>query len=221
MNHFDIEITPELLTKMYDKQYELQCYMKEKRGLTQPPDSSSNFITHEHVLAAIYFSSCVNIEWFELQEAYQDYLKAAELYALDANELRQKALEELVDVWHFLLSVFIFLGLKPENVAKLTHFRIGGLNSLAEYAGDTALAISSVLSEAPYKTWKDQDNKRVLDKEYQELLFAKFSICYNDVLDFALYSLDSSYEEFVDAYLRKNALNFQRQEDKNLGYIQA
>lgn len=220
MSEFDTEISPELLETMYMKQYSLQCYMKEKRNLTMPPAMDADCITHEHVLAAIYFSSCVNIEWLELQEAYQDYLHAAELYALDAPDLKAKALEELIDVLHFVLSVFIFLGLKKEYVMKATHFKIGGVNSLAEYAGDTALAISSVISKAPYKTWKDQAHHKDLTKEYQEFLFAKFSICYNDILDFAIYSLDSTYEEVIDTYLRKNALNFRRQEDKNLGYIQ-
>nr|DAD80524.1 MAG TPA: dUTPase [Siphoviridae sp. ctYh54] len=217
----DVEITPELLVKMYHKQYELQLYMKEKRGLTLPPAAESHSITHEHVLAAIYFSSCVNIEWMELYESYQAYLKAAELYALDADDLRAEALEELVDVWHFVLSVFIFLGLKEHHVSKLSHFKIGGVNSLAEYAGDTALAISSVLAKAPYKTWKDQDNIKELDKDYETLLFTAFSKCYNNILDFALFALDSSYSEFVDAYLRKNALNFRRQEDESLGYIRS
>lgn len=212
----DIEITPELLVTMHNKQYKLQCYMKEKRGLTMPPSPDSDCIDHEHVLAAIYFSSCVNIEWLELQEVYAKYLKSE---GSEKQELRCKALEELVDVWHFVLSVFIFLGLKEQYVSKLAHFRLGGVNSLAEFAGDTALAISSVLIQAPYKTWKDQANVKVLSKEYQDLLFTKISICYNNILDFALYSLDSSYEEFVDAYLRKNALNFRRQEDKDLGYL--
>lgn len=224
MSYLDIEITPELLVKMYNKQYELQCYMKEKRGLTLPPDPSSDFITHEHVLAAIYFASCVNIEWMETDSAFSEYIHAIEFdtpFSDDPDEVRHKVLEELIDVWHFVLSVFIFLGLKSEQVAKLHHFRIGGMNSLAECAGDAALAISSVLSQAPYKTWKDQDSVRKLDKDYQELLFAKLSVCYNNILDFALYSLDSNYQEFVETYLRKNALNFRRQEDKSLGYIQS
>lgn len=220
MSEFDTEISPELLETMYMKQYELQCYMNKKRGLTYPPVIDAEYITHEHVLAAIYFSSCVNIEWLELQDAYQDYLKAMDLYSLDVPEARAKALEELIDVLHFVLSVFIFLGLKKEYVMKASHFKIGGVNSLAEYAGDTALAISAVLSNAPYKTWKDQDNRRELNSDYMKLLFSKFSICYNNILDFALYNLDASYTDVIESYLHKNALNFKRQEDKNLGYIQ-
>lgn len=217
MSELDIAITPELLSTMYNKQYELQCFMKEKRGLTQPPSSSDSYITHDHVLAAIYFSSCVNIEWTELQDVYSAYTK--EKSKDKADMLRDDALEELIDVWHFVLSVFIFLGVKEEYVKKLVHFRIGGVNSLAEYAGDTALAISSVLSVSPYKTWKDQAKHKILDDEHQEFLFKKLSICYNDILDFAVYDLNSNYEEFVDAYMRKNDLNFRRQEDKGLGYL--
>lgn len=220
---FDLEITPELLAQMYHKQHELQCYMHEKRQLTMPPAFDATCITHEHVLAAIYFSTCINIEWMELKTVYQEYLNYAECSYQDvpqAEKLRDEALEELIDVWHFLLSVFIFLGVNEAQVSKLHHFRLGGLGSIAEYVGGTSLAISNVLSLAPYKTWKDQNTIKTLNKEYQDILFQNLSVCYNNVLDFAIECLDSSYEEFVNVYLRKNDLNFRRQEDKSLGYIQ-
>lgn len=215
----ELEITPDLLETMYKKQHSLQCYMHEKRGLCMPPALDASYITHEHVLAAIYFSSCVNIEWLELQEAYEDYLYAEQNQTLDVDILKAKALEELVDAWHFIMSVFVFLGLKIEYVVKLKHFNIFGEGSLAEYVGGTALSISSALSSAPYKTWKDQDSTRELDQEYQEMLFSKLAVCYNNVLDFAVCNLDSNHSDFVSTYLKKNELNFKRQEDKSLGYL--
>lgn len=210
------------LKLMYNKQYELQKYMVVKRGLQEPPATNASFITHEHVLAAIYFASCVNIEWMELDEAYRHYVEM-QAFSTDSEALtllRVKALEELIDVWHFLLSVFIFLGLKEHHVERLQHFSLGGISSLSEYAGETAIAISTVLASAPYKTWKDQDNTKVITKDYEELLFSKMSVCFNNILDFAECCLDSDYEEFVKVYLAKNDLNFRRQEDRELGYIQ-
>ena len=224
-----ILINDNTIKTMYDKQYQLQHYMVEKRNLQEPPAQDSNYITHEHVLAAIYFASCINIEWMELEEVYREYVNIQSNISNENNEdydpqleniLRIKALEELIDVFHFILSVFIFLGLKESQVLKIHHFSLGGISSLSEYAGETALAISSVLAEAPYKTWKDQDNTKEITPEYADLLFSKFVVCFNNVLDFAEYCLDSNYDEFVKVYLIKNALNFKRQEDKNLGYIQ-
>lgn len=209
------------LRTMYKKQYELQLYMEEKRGLKHPPEYDADYIEHEHVLAAIYFAACVNIEWHELEDVYRQYL-TMQAEGVDSESLsivRVKALEELIDVWHFVLSVFIFLGLKEDQVGKLQFFHLGDLNSLAEYAGETAVAISTVIADAPYKTWKDQDNTRQLDEEYKKELFIQFAVCFNSILDFAENCLDSSYDEFVKVYLIKNALNFKRQEDKSLGYI--
>ena len=213
----NIDITPDLLATMYNKQYALQCFMKEKRNLTLPPDKTSSYITHQHVLAAIYFFSCVNIEWKEVSEAYAEYLEAESPEQQEV--LRLNALEEVIDTWHFILSVFIFLGIKEEKVRKLTHFQLGGLESLAEYVGSTSLAISSVLSDVPYKTWKDQHNLKELSDSYQDDLLGKLSVCYNDVLDFALYNLNATHAEFVNAYMKKNELNFRRQEDRKFGYI--
>lgn len=213
----NIDITSDLLATMYNKQYSLQCFMKEKRNLTAPPDKASMIINHKHVLAAIYFFSCVNIEWQEVLSSYSAYLDAESEEQREV--LRLNALEEVIDVWHFILSVFIFLGLKEENVKNLTHFQLGGLDSLSEYVGSTSIAISSVLAEVPYKTWKDQNSIKDLSESYQNLLFAKLSVCYNDVLDFSIYNLNSSHKEFVDTYMKKNELNFRRQEDKELGYI--
>ena len=215
----EFEMTPELLETMYKKQHALQCYMNEKRGLCMPPALDADYITHDHVLAAIYFSSCVNIEWMELREAYELYLYAEQNQTLDVNTLKDKALEELVDAWHFILSVFIFLGLKIDYVKKLGHYAIFDEASLSEYVGSTAISISEALSCAPYKTWKDQSSVKQLDDSYQEMLFSKLAVCYNNVLDFALYNLDSNHKDFVSTYLRKNELNFKRQEDKSLGYL--
>lgn len=216
----DTGISPELLVEMFRKQYELQCFMHEKRGLCMPPAFNADYISHPHVLAAIYFSSCVNIEWLELEHAYEQYLEAHENGSESEDELRKVALEELIDCMHFILSVFIFLGLKEEYVSKLKHYNLPVLEeSLQSYIGSTSLAISAVLSEAPYKTWKDQEEHKVLDRNYNELLFTKISVCYNNVLDFAIHNLDSSYSEFIETYLEKNALNFKRQEDKSLGYV--
>ena len=193
--------------------------MHEKRGLWTPPEQDAKFITHDHVVAAIYFSSCINIEWLELDQAYSEYLSALGAFKPNAQELRQIALEELIDVLHFILSVFIFLGLREESVRMLNHLKIYTDSTLTEYAGDTMLAISALIAKAPYKNWKDQDNTKEIDKEWQHLLFCKLAICYNNVIDFALQNLSSSYQEIVDTYIRKNELNFKRQEDVSLGYV--
>jgi hypothetical protein len=213
----DLDITPELLVTMYNKQYKLQCYMHEKRRLTIPPVLDADSIDHEHVLAAIYFFSCMNIEWAELQEVYNRYLDADS--EEDKDLLREEALLELIDVFHFALTVFIFLGLKEDLVSKLVHFKLGALNSFAETVGSSVSAISEILQILPYKTWKDAAHIQVIDSDYRKILLSKLGIVYNNILDFALYNLDSSYEEFIKAYLQKNALNFKRQEDKSLGYI--
>lgn len=217
-------VTSSTIKTMYNKQYQLQEYMVIKRGLEQPPARDAEFITHSHVLTAIYFASCVNIEWMELEEVYKQYLRLQDVEPGDEDALRVlriKALEELIDVFHFILSVFIFLGLKEDQISSaIQHFSLGGLSSLAEYAGETAIAISEVLARAPYKTWKDQDHIKELTSEYKSFLVSKFAVCFNNVLDFAEFGLDSDYDEFVKVYLIKNALNFKRQEDKELGYIQ-
>lgn len=221
----DTEISSNILRDLYLKQFNLQQFMKEKRGLQAPPALDATEITHDHVLAAIYFSSCVNLEWMELNEAYGAYVDQDQLLksgsgSVDATEsARKEALMELIDVFHFVLSVFIFLGLKIEYVGKLYHYRLGGFETLQECVGETALAISKVLSRTPYKTWKDQKNTRELSIEYEEFLFSQLSVVYNNLMDFAIEQLDSCYTEFVELYIEKNALNFQRQEDKTLGYI--
>ena len=218
---FDIELSPSVMHEMYLKQYNLQGFMHTKRGLQSPPALASEEISHAHSLAAIYFSSCVNLEWLELQVEYEKLLKleAECTNSLEAQSVRRKCLDELVDVWHFSLAVLIFLGFKPEQAQKLYHFRLGALNSLAEHVGETSLAISKILEATPYKTWKNQEGIKHIDTEYADLLFEKASVVFNSVMDFALDCLGSSYEEFTDTYNAKNQRNFDRQVNPAHGYI--
>ena len=216
----DIGITPDLLSTMYNKQYELQLYMHERRGLQSPPERESRIVTHEHVLAAVYFVTCLNIEFSELYDAYKDYLNSLDT---EDSELitakRAVALEECIDCVHFALTIFIHLGLKENYARKLYHFRMGSLDSFAESVGSSMISISEVLRILPYKTWKDADSIVELTQEYESFLFSRMSLVYNNLLDFAIFDLHASYEEFTDAYIKKNALNFRRQDDKALGYL--
>lgn len=217
----DTEITPDILEDIYTKQYRLQEFMHEKRNLEMPPALECNRVTHAQTLAAMYFSTCLNLEWAELLEAYESYANASEVDLDKRETLRLHALEECIDVFHFSLGVFIFSGYKPENVRKLSHFRLYDMSpqTFAEFIGDTSLAVARVIAELPYKTWKNSQDYKEIDTEYQKLLENSMSLIYNNILDFIVTKLDSSYEEFIQAYNRKNSTNFSRQTDKSLGYI--
>ena len=80
--------------------------------------------------------------------------------------------------------------------------------------------VVEMFREMPYhKSWKDYSHLTEEEVKHQEQLMKEEAI---DALHFLInifLSLGMDAEEIIHMYKEKNSINYQRQEDSNLGYV--
>jgi len=205
----------EVLNDMLDSQYKLQKHY-HKLGRSVDPDSKD---IDERIFEAIYNWNNVTVEYFELTEHFingGDYKNFANLSPDELMEIKF----EYIDMWHFLMNIFIYLGLRgfPErnfmdiydHVREITH------EAGENYSVDRELKISmawnllscswgDLCNNLPYKKWKTYKKKEIT----QETLM----MCVQVLLAFIQFGLvlGIEEEEFYNLYMSKLEENINRQ----------
>jgi hypothetical protein len=210
----EVKYKKDALNDMLKRQYDLQVFMHEKRGTIKPPANFSE-VTQETTLDAIYYITCMNLEFNELLDAFNDE-------RISVTEAKY----ELIDVYHFLMNVFIFAGISSFDKCHSLEFlwTIGAKEEKEKsdadivvlyYVGEINKILARLIDVLPYKKWKTYPADLKLN-EKSITVHALQSIV--NIIELAK-EMGITKEEFYSLYVTKNQENYERQINALKGYL--
>ena len=172
-----------ILNDVFEKQTLFQKHVeKEKRY--------DKHFTNPYV-KAMFFKSCMDIELCEYFDSDS------------SNEV-----EELADVFHFLLAVFIYSGVKALSDYTCDNYEYGKKGKrVTELKIDFNYLVCKFLEHIPFKIWKEK-KKEIDYNKVQILADGLISKFFQFVKAQRI-----SCEEFIKAYDKKLQINYDRQEN--------
>jgi hypothetical protein len=193
----DFEYEDNALNNMMKLQLNLQLMYGKKRNIITP-----EYLNELRISESIYYFSCFTAELWEFQERINSQIK-------NENE-KKEALLELVDCWHFLMNIFLYIGIREFNEDLGFYW---SYNNHIGYdprfiAYNIIMCWGKILDELPYKKWKTYDNydfnKKRVYKIAEDMLcnFVVFCKCYG-----------MTKEMFFSYYICKNKENINRQKE--------
>lgn len=206
----ELEYNPKALDIMMEMQLALQAMYGQKRG-TITPHTEDQFA---RIKEAIYHFTCFTVEYHEMTEKHN------ELHYIKGNEEGRLELEfEVIDMWHFLMNIFLYSGIKKFK-HNLEFYYGDGKDKQISYDQEEkesrlwwesiCRAYGQYIDQLPYKSWKTYKDPWInMDAlEYKaEMLLRNF---FGFVRVFGI-----SKEKFYSLYVAKNKENLDRQ---NRGY---
>lgn len=214
MKHY--EYREDALSYMMRMQNDLQEFIGKKRGYKYP---SCEMTSHEASLEAIYFWGAATTEWFELLDAQDNYLIHLKTYGKDAIQTINAKLEmqyEFIDIWHFLMNVFLYTGIRDVSLLDLKNFgKASNAKTINEGWSELSYWVGRYINNTPFKKWKTYG-------EDAKINYGSTSVCFEHIVELFVKigsMLDIDNELFFDLYCSKNAENINRQEDAEKGYV--
>jgi len=210
----ELEYNPKALDIMMEMQLALQVMYGEKRGTITP---NSIVLIEDQIIGireAIYYFTCFAVEYHELCEKHN------ELHFIKKTEEGRFELEfEVIDMWHFLMNIFLYSGIKKFKY-NLEFYYGDEKDKQISYEQEKNESkwwwelicrdYGQYIDQLPYKSWKTyKDPKINIDAlEYRaEMLLRNF---FGFVRVFGI-----NKEKFYSLYVAKNKENLDRQ---NRGY---
>lgn len=198
-------------------QREMQIANSKKRpAICCPKDPDKS----RQLEASMYYWNCATVEFFEFEESFKElYVDGVELHYQKAYA---DVAEELIDILHFIVSMLLYIGIKPKDVLPIKELDkyishgsiisserpIESYEKSSDVIFDTWGKISwywgRILNQLPYKIWKTYD-----EPEYKQLVTEAngFLIAF-----FYLFRMiELSPEQVYEKYLEKNQINKDRQ----------
>lgn len=209
------------LQQIFDLQEEFEHYLNNKVGQIDVPVKAP---THKHVIEAIYYFQCMNIEFYE-------FLNSSS---------KQEMKDELIDVLIFAVDVFLFLGVKSKHITyDLDYYMdkskevtehiikdscynntlitaiLGKHKSIAEDFITHTLATLNVVfsklmySSVAYKKWKTYDESVGVVRDIEELDKAMHDVF--KVICMLFKVLDADADQVFEMFCSKRKVNQDRQ----------
>jgi soluble cytochrome b562 len=191
---FKIKYDKDALNIMFNMQYELQKFYGEKRK-SVTPDSENK----ERIKESLYHFNCFIAEIWEFQERLNDNIKTEEEF--------EELGFEIVDAWHFLMNMFLYLGIRSFDEDLEFYWKYDDCEgNYMETITKIIFDWGKILDELPYKYWKTYENYNFNEKKVRKIgeniLKLFFVLCK---------SFDISREMFFGMYIAKNKENYDRQ----------
>lgn len=214
----------DVISKMMEMQDSLQAHVarsKPESGNKAPSDCN----TVEGSQFSMYYYGCAVAEYYEMLERIHNY-------TVDINnEDYFETIYEYIDIWHFLMNVFLYAGVSKDYFTINTEMFFEYTDEddrMFEWSeslkddclkdellsdwGSISENVGKLIGELPFKKWKtySEDNLKVDSKKLNEIaqeITIKFM--------FMGITLGITFEDFKRLYVSKNIENFDRQ---NRGY---
>lgn len=220
----EFELIENPISKMFEMQLGLQTFMGEKRNIVVPTDKMTLSQMTDN---SIYYFGAFVTEYFELVEA----MSKVEYDTTNNRDLILEMQYEYIDMWHFLMNVFLYVRelidldnyLSGSEQCILKNFKIplvGVYNDKDKaFAMETKSLFSNIgqfINSLPFKKWKTYNfdslnlNTKKIHLQIDKILFSFIRL--GGIIGVDL-------QTFWNLYMTKNAENFERQNNPNKGYI--
>jgi len=179
---------------MLKMQYELQKFYNEKRGSITP-----DYPNKERVKESLYHFNCFIAEIWEFDQR---------TYNIKNNEDLIELQFELIDAWHFLMNMILYLGYRENDFNNLDFYWNEDMKIIdyKKIIGEISIKWGQILDYLPYKYWKtysDYDFDKEKVKIIIEIIMKYFfNICKQ-------YKITKEF--FYKLYVAKNKENYDRQ----------
>lgn len=204
------------LVEMYNKQKELQTFLKSKGKTQEFPNNIMN-VKQPNVQLAIYHLFCMQIEFNELK------VELSNLVNNPDNSNVDDARFELIDMFFFMFNVGIYTGLDIMAVMEeMNSFIIDNRETEPNYfdTNDITFAIGDLMNyidKLPWKAWKEYDYSK-FDFNNREII-SYYALALSGMVDWAKRTFKETDESLFNLYMNKWEENKRRQVDINSGYI--
>jgi hypothetical protein len=195
------------VSKMLKMQSDLQLHVaKAKPDAGNKAPSECGIV--EGSQFAMYYFGCATTEFFELMERYDNYNTQPD--NLDYYE----TIYEYIDIWHFLMNVFLYSGVEPDycNIQN-NYFAPDNSQYCLEQQvlqrwAKVTLYVGELIGLLPFKKWKTYSGTLHVDYD------ALYVVANKLTTQFFLLGADLGITEldFKRLYLSKNIENFDRQD---------
>ena len=210
----DVEYNADAFNEMLSKQSALQDFMEERRGYPSPTNKDTS--PHEKAVSSTYYWTCATTEFFELMEAIHPYMDK-DLSSIPP-EVMTEIQYEYIDIWHFLMNVFLYAGIDQTNIAKLDEFYDAtefidndtvtkASTNICACFGVVSANVGQLINSLPFKVWKNYGPEDVLSKEDAEgsiLWIMKAFVKLGKYINI-------DHKLFYSLYVTKNQENYDRQ----------
>lgn len=209
------------LQTIFKQQEEFEHYLNKKVNQVDVPYDKPS---HKHVIEAIYYFQCLNVEFYEFLSA----------------ETTEQIQDELIDVLIFAVDVFLFLGLKQNDIQydldyyidkaddasmqvikdscysnNLISLAFGKHKNIAEDFVTHILASLNIIfskllyQSVSYKKWKTYDLSKGVVKDKQQLLNAFDGVFL--LLCTLFKALNVNADTIFESFSKKASINISRQ----------